>query len=342
MNGVLFYTLGVDLPSTKFRVYQYEDYFLARKIRFDVRHIGGKSNREKRRLFAQAGEYDVVVLQKKLLGTYWLRLLKTYNRNICFDFDDALYAKESFVARKKAYRPGTLLLKKKLHTTLRNVACVFAGNKTLGDYAGRFNSNVEIVPTPVDTTVYRYLNRSAPDKNFRIGWIGTSKNQFYLARIIPEIAGFLETHPKVSLHIMSDKNLLGLTHERILFSQWTPSAEIELLENISVGLMPLTDDEWSRGKCAFKALQYMATGLPVIASDVGMNAEVIQHGVNGMLANEGREWADFLMQLSDKKRRARIGRAARATVVESYSVEKWAPKVCSLLASIAVTEGCYE
>jgi glycosyltransferase involved in cell wall biosynthesis len=199
---------------------------------------------------------------------------------------------------------------------------VIAGNRNLADYVRRYNDSVFVVPTPVDTRRYAFVHRDRK-KKLNIGWLGTANNLFYLKRIIPEILRFLDDFPDAHFYYMSNDDVLGVSHEKITFEMWSEEGQLNFLNKLSVGLMPLTDDDWSRGKCAFKALQYMSTGLPTIASDVGMNADVIQDDRNGLLAKDEGDW--YLQLLKLKKNRNfyhSISRAARKTVEENYSIEE--------------------
>jgi glycosyltransferase involved in cell wall biosynthesis len=282
-----------------------------------------------------AKNFDVVILQKKLLGIFWLKYLRSMNKKICYDIDDALYARETFVENKKSYRPGTFFVKLKLNQTLKNVACVIAGNRILADYAKKFNRNVKIIPTPVDTDVYSNIKQPGEKNNFNIGWVGTSKNQYYLKQIIPEIHMFLSDYPDASFYFMSNKNINLIAGDNVHFQEWSAQDENEFLQKMSVGIMPLVDDDWSRGKCAFKALQYMAAGLPVIASAVGMNSDVIIHGQNGLLASGDGDWYNCLQQLyKNFTLRKEMGKNARETVVKNYSLEKWGGILINTLSKV--------
>jgi glycosyltransferase involved in cell wall biosynthesis len=321
MKKILCLVLSVEQPSTKYRVYQYTDFFRSRGIRLVPHEIAGKRFKKKLKLIRLAKEFDAVLLQKKLLSPELLRYLKYQNPNVCYDFDDALYARESFAVKRAGYYPGSFLVRWKLNGTLKNVPCVVAGNRTLADYAVRLNPRVFVVPTPVDINRYSFVHRKR-ERDFRIGWIGTSSNQFYLNRIIPEVIQFLNAFPDAYFHYMSNKDILDISHNKVYFHVWSEGREIDFFQKLSVGLMPLRDDDWSRGKCAFKALQYMSTGLPAIVSNVGMNADLIRHGENGFLVSADGEWYKYLEWFHDNSDLLlKIGQEARVTVENDYSVE---------------------
>lgn len=321
MKKILCLVLSVEQPSTRYRVYQYIDFFRSKGILLVPHEIAGKKFKKKLKLIRLAKEFDAVLLQKKLLSPELLRYLKVQNPNVCYDFDDALYARESFAEKRGGYHPGSFVVRRKLNGTLKNVPCVVAGNRTLADYAIRLNPRVFVVPTPVDTNRYSFVHRRG-ERDFRFGWIGTSSNQFFLKRIIPEVIQFLNAFPDAYFHYMSDKNTLNISHHKINFEIWSEECELDFFRKLSVGLMPLSNDDWSRGKCALKALQYMSTGLPAIVSNVGMNADLIKHGENGFLVSADGEWYQHLERLHENPELLhKIGEEARVTVEDNYSVE---------------------
>ena len=335
IKNVLCFVLSENQPSTKYRVLQYVDFFRSRDVLLEHRQIAGKTFGEKLRLIRLADTYDVVMVQKKLLSFDLLWYLKKRNPNVCFDFDDALYAKEPYSGRNQGYHPGTLQVRWKLSNTLRRVPCVIAGNRNLAEYARRYNDSVFIVPTPVDTRQYAFVHRDRK-KEFNIGWLGTSNNLFYLKRVIPEIIRFLDDSPDAHFYYMSNDDNLGVSHEKVTFEIWSEEGQLAFLQKLSAGLMPLSDDDWSRGKCAFKALQYMSTGLPTIASDVGMNTDVIQDDRNGLLAKGDGDWYLQLQKLQQNRDLYHsISREARKTVEENYSIEHCGSLLLNLFTKIS-------
>jgi len=322
VRRILCLTCDEQLPSTKYRMQVYCNYFASRDVVWDVRPIVGKSKIEKRALVDSAKEYDAVIVQKKLLSARMLRRLVNRNKRICYDFDDALYAREPFVRKRFGYHPGTFQMRCRLKRVLRTVSCVITGNRTLAKYAEQFNPHVVIVPTPVD------LHRFCPaarktGESFHVGWIGTAGNQAYLRPTLRDIIRFLDDAPDARFMYMSDRDVLQTGHPQITFHSWSESEQVPFLQSLDAGLMPLTDDAWSRGKCTFKALQYMASGAVPVASPVGRNKEVIQSGANGFLAAEQSEWSDLLHLLyQDRGRLHAMATEARATVEGAFSVER--------------------
>jgi glycosyltransferase involved in cell wall biosynthesis len=196
---------------------------------------------------------------------------------------------------------------------------------------------VEIVPTAIDLDRYQNLPDfpAAPaGGTLAVGWIGIPLNAHYLTIVAPALRALAGTR-KFSLHVVGapvPDAFAGIPAQSF---PWTEESEIERIAAFDVGIMPLHDTPWERGKCAYKLLQVMAAGKPVIASPVGANAQVVQHGVNGFLADSPEEWADALRRLEDPDLRRRMGAQARKTVEEQYSTAVVRPRLAAILAAAA-------
>jgi glycosyltransferase involved in cell wall biosynthesis len=170
----------------------------------------------------------------------------------------------------------------------------------LAAFAGKFNSNVVVNPTTVDTVNWHNpdLHHSSTEKieSLVIGWTGSHSTIKYLNEISPVLQRLEETFPYIQIMIIADQ-LPDLNLTSMVFVPWKKVSEVEDLMKIDIGIMPLPDNEWTKGKCGFKALQYMALGKPVVASDVGVNMQIIDNGVNGFLCSSKETWADTLTRL---------------------------------------------
>ena len=189
---------------------------------------------------------------------------------------------------------------------------------------------VEIVPSAIDTARYRDLSSALSSDKMVVGWIGIPLNAHYLNIVTPA----LRTVEGVTLHVVggvAPSELAGIAENL----PWTEESEIARIAAFDVGIMPLHDTPWERGKCAYKLIQVMAAGKPVIASPVGANRQVVQHGVNGFLADTPEEWADALRKLSDPDLRRRMGAAARDTVETQYSTAVVTPRLAAILREAA-------
>jgi len=209
---------------------------------------------------------------------------------------------------------------------------VIAGNNYLADYAKGHNARVEVIPTVIDTDQYRPANvAQRTDGKVVIGWTGSYTSLGHLKPALPMLQRLYERlGDRIIFRVISDRDLIapGLPVENI---RWKSASEAEDLAGIDIGIMPLPDDEWSRGKCGFKGLQYMGMGKAVVLGRVGVNKEIVQEGINGMLGGSEVEWLQALGDLVESADlRARLGTEARRTVEERYSVKAWRDKYLDL------------
>ncbi len=233
------------------------------------------------------------------------------------EFDDAIY----------------LTHPSKLPRVFRHATAVLAGNRTLADFASRHNKQVHVVPTVLDTTVFRPLPKAASSK-IRIGWSGLEYNVKYVRGLTPVFWKLLKKYP-VEFVVLS-----GSPPENISFPhrfvKWDPAKEAEQIGEFDIGVMPLQMDEWCKGKCGLKLLQYMSLGIPAVATPVGVNSEIIRDGENGYLAVGLEQWEECLSRLiEDADLRKSIGNAGRQTVVERYSTAVWVPRILEIYRQYA-------
>lgn len=336
------YAIGTShTPSTRFRVAAYLPYFEKAGIQvrvFTLPAIGrgkitgflGNFVQAMIRFFQilQAPAYDRVLIQKGL--TPWrakglVRLLRAMGKPFLFDLDDALYLGNPVIL------PGFLRHLQDDEEPVKlfkNAAQVIAGNAYLAGFAVKHNAAVTVIPTAIDTD--RYPCRSFDEaSNLVIGWSGSSSTNPYVNDLIPALNQLAE-NCYFSFYVMSS-NLRGIQTEKMKgytfkFFKWEDRIEIEILRKFDIGLMPLEENAWARGKCGFKALQYMALGIVPVCSPVGVNVEIIRDGVNGFLAANREQWIEKLrLLLEDSGLRQRMGRAARETVEKKYSIETHFP-----------------
>ena len=280
--------------------------------------------RKIRRIDAKrAAEFDVVFLFREALMTgsiAYERSIKAVGPKIIYDFDDAIWIQSVSEANKK-WR-----WLKDPNKTAKLIALsdvVFAGNRYLSDYASTYNSNIKVFPTTIDTAEYVIGDRKARDKVV-IGWSGSITTIQHFEFAIPILKRIQEKFgDKVEFSVIGDGTYVNETL-KIKGAPWQKHTELSDLQNMDIGIMPLPDNEWARGKCGLKGLQYMGVGVATVMSPVGVNAEIIQDGQNGFLASEVDEWVSKLSALiEDKAFRDKIGAAGRQTVEEKYSVNAW-------------------
>jgi glycosyltransferase involved in cell wall biosynthesis len=256
--------------------------------------------------------YDAVWLERELLPGY-PTLEGMLRGPIVLDVDDAIWLARPWGRRSVA-------------AMARRAAVVLAGNKFIADW---FTSNgspdVRVVPTSIDVDRFkpRSGNEATGHQSFVVGWTGTHANFRYLDTISRPLAAFLKAHKDARLLIIADQApRLDLAHDQVEFVRWSPASEAEILQRLDVGLMPLSDDEWTRGKCAFKMIQYMATGLPIVVSPVGMNLEILRIGDIGLSATSEQQWFDALELLyRERALGTRWGRTARLIATSHFSTD---------------------
>lgn len=301
---------------------------VARKSYLIAKAIGRRAS-----LIRSLRNYDVIYVFREaaLFGPpIFERLVSRSGVPTIFDFDDAIFV--PYVSPTHGYL-SYLKFPAKTKTICRLATHVIAGNSYLANYARQTNQNVSIVPTTIDTEKYQLLPRSGSDHVPVIGWTGT----FSTVQHLDTLAGALKRlAQKESFRLVvigpPVYKIDGVDVEAV---KWRSATEVADLRQIDIGIMPLPDESWTRGKCGCKALQYMALAIPTVCSPVGVNAEIIQDGVNGLLANTEDEWVEKLTQLlHDPELRARLGNAGRKTVETKYSAAVHAPRVYEILRSV--------
>lgn len=269
---------------------------------------------------------DVVFIQRELLPyniIFLEHLVRLFNKNIVFDFDDSIFLYKDEISSSI----GKYLTKKDtIAETIRMSREVICGNGYLAEYAKKYNKNVTIIPTVLDTDKYVPKNQSARTKGrFVIGWMGTSGNLKYLLSLKEVFREIQKMYPEVILRIITEKFLFEEEFSDAIpteFKKWSEKNEVSDLQGFDLGVMPLADNKWTKGKCGFKILQYMATGIPVIASSVGANNEIVQDGISGFLASNDIEWKEKISKIiqNDSDIVGFLSKKGRERVVNHYSI----------------------
>ena len=303
----------------------YKPGHLLDKLRFVRRAIA-----QRRRDVARAKDFDIVFVCREALmtrSTLFERRFAASPATLVYDFDDSIWLLSVSDANK---RWGWVKDARKTSKIIGLAGHVIAGNRYLADYAGRFNKKTSIIPTTIDTDEYRPVQRSGAGPVV-IGWSGSITTIQHFQYALPALKVIREKYgDRVDLRVIGD----GSFREPSLGIKglpWRKDTELDDLRAMDIGIMPLPDDEWARGKCGLKGLQYMALGVPPVMSPVGVNSDIVQDGVNGFLADGVDEWVAKLSRLiDDGDLRRRMGEAARRTVEEKYSVNAWRDRYLAL------------
>lgn len=257
------------------------------------------------------------------------RLIRFLRRPIIFDFDDAIFHLHTSSANR---RWGWLKWPGKTSTLCRLAQHVVVGNEYLAEYARKHNSKVTIVPSSVDTEKFLPGRNKQSGQQVVIGWTGSSTSQTYLEWFAPVLAPIAK-RAEVEFRVHSDRKP-DLPFP-FTWRPWSPDTEVTELDAFDIGIMPMPDDRWARGKCAMKALLYMAMETSAVCSAIGTNCEVIQHGENGMLAGTPEEWHHCLSVLiEDVKLRNKLGQAGRQTVEANYSKRVCAERLAAVIREV--------
>lgn len=333
-----------ESPSQRFRFEQYLPTLRDQKIEFKIQAFASPKNWKifyspgmlfkklavliagflrRAIILLQVPEYDFIFIHREVtpIGPpvfEWI-IANVLKKRIIYDFDDAIWMTE-----KANESPLLKMLKwrikvKSICSWSYKISC---GNLYLCDYAYRFNHNVFLNPTTIDTENLHNPDRfnRKNDNVITIGWTGSHSTLPYLALVRDVLQEIEREFDNLKIIIIADREPeLGL--KNMVFKPWSRESEIEDLYQFDIGIMPLSDDAWAKGKCGFKALQYMAMEIPAVASPVGVNSSIIDHQVDGFLAVTPAEWKAQLVELiSDPVLRKSVGKLAREKVVRNYSV----------------------
>lgn len=325
-------TQGESVPSTRFRWSQYvedlENYgfevaefhssFSAYPPALTIRRPAwlAATIAESLARTLRSNRYDLRFLQRNLTSTFctWEPLLR---KPFVFDVDDAIFLGPRGASADRIARAASLTI---------------CGNNFLADHFSR-HGPVVVLPTAVDAN--RFVPRAgSPNSTPMIGWSGSSSGLKYLFGIESAIKKLLHRHPDVIFKVVSDKAPVfkTLPCNQVVFELWTPAREVAALQEFTVGIMPLEDDPWARGKCSFKMLTYMAIGLPVVVSPVGMNVEILAQGPCGIAANTTDDWVDAISSLLCEPTLAgKMGLSGRKIIEARYAKNVIAPQLAKLL-----------
>ncbi len=322
---LLYVSKGEAASSTRYRALQF--FPLWREAGFEPAHVtasgGIKATFD---MLRQASRADVVIVLRKTFPALLLWLLRRASRRLVFDFDDAIFCNtDGTPSRTRMTRFAAMA---------RGCDHVLAGNAFLADHAAAFNPAVTLIPTCIDAARY-CVEANKPTDTVDLVWIGSHSTRKYLAEAMPWLKAAAETVPELRLKIVADFDLPDCGVATLPVA-WRAETEARELAASHIGIAPMRDDDWSRGKCALKVLQYMAAGLPVVSSKTGANAEAIREGEDGYRVSSPGEWAARIETLAgDADLRRRMGEAGRRRVAADYSIEPVFARLRPLIEGLA-------
>lgn len=308
-------------PSARHRAIAYLPLLEAQNVEVNVREVPRGWFR-RRRFFRSLAEADLVLVQRRLMRPGDVRRLRAAARRLVFDFDDAL---PFHVTARGATESG--MRRRRFDAIVSAADLVIAGSEPLAELAREVRPEVRVIPTAIDLD--RIQPRDAAAGASRpvtvLGWIGSSATLPYLEKLRPALEEIGRRTPRTLLRIVADATLTvpGLDVE---WKPWREDDEASDLAGFDVGLAPLGDDAWSRGKCGFRLLQYCAAAVPAVVTPVGAQASIVVDGESGYFAGSRDEWVDRTIRLVEDPVLARTtGRAARERAVRRFGRERWGP-----------------
>jgi glycosyltransferase involved in cell wall biosynthesis len=323
---VLFLVPRLDKASTRYRVLQYLPLLDREGIDYEIVALS-RNPRHRFSLARRIKAADTIFIQKKLfsfLELFWIRKLA---RRLIYDFDDAVMFKGGPAGERQQARQ-----QRRFAITAEKADLVIAGNRYLQQKALPLNRQVRLLPTVLDMD--RYSAREGDggaDGEIVLGWIGSRGTLRYLQDISPALEELGSRWPGLKLKIVAD-DFFDLNNLQVIKKPWAAADEIADLHSFDIGLMPLSDDVWTRGKCGFKLLQCMAVGVPVVCSPVGVNAEIVTEGCEGLYATTLDEWVKQLDALiADGDLRRRMGQRGRQRVAAEFSLAANGPRFVEYL-----------
>jgi glycosyltransferase involved in cell wall biosynthesis len=277
-------------------------------------------------------KYDLVFVHREAFPfgppIFEILAFKCFKKPLVYDFDDAIFLGE----RSESNRAISFLKNPgKVARIITLSQQVIVGNNYLNEYAEQFNKNITVIPTPIDTEKYKPFNSPHEKNGVVVGWIGSHSTAGYLLELKDVFQQLKKDNSDLVIRLIGAEK-----YEKLLpgteCRAWTLEDEIEELGSFDIGLMPMPDNPWTKGKCAFKLLLYMSMGTPAVCSPVEMNKEVIRDGENGFLASSAEEWFYRIQTLiKDQDLRKRIGLQGRKIVEEKYALSLWAPAFIEVL-----------
>ncbi len=326
---VVFLTHSSD-QGHRFRVEQYFPYLREHGVEPKWQPLSG-TRLERFASYRQLSSYDAVCIQRRLLLPFEFYWIRKKSRKILFDLDDAIMYRSS-----RSPHPHSFSRRMKFRWMVKGSDAVSVGNQFLKEEVLRVDpgKRISIIPTCVDTDLYSQKKKVSGGKEIILGWIGTKGNLRYLRGLEPVFEMIARKFPLVRLKIVSN-DFYDSSHIPVIKKIWKLEEENEDLVSFDIGLMPLGDDLWSKGKCGLKIIQYLSVGIPVVCTPVGINSDIVKDGENGFWATGPQVWADRLSTLiQNPGLREQMGLKGIETVEKGYSLKVTSEKFLQVLQSL--------
>lgn len=326
---VVFLIHSLEVSGCRYRVLQYLPYLKEKGVECSV-HLFKEGWPARLRFYSSLRDFDILYVHRRLFPPAEFAYVRRKARKIIFDFDDAIMYRSS-----SSKNPRSLSRRLKFAYLVKRVDFVVAGNEFLKSEALPYTSRVEVLPTSVDLTRYTLKGEPPPKGPLTIGWLGSSSTLKYLRPMMPTLERLYEQYPHFQLKIVCDE---FLENERlpVIKKRWTSEEEEADLKSFDIGIMPLTDDPWTRGKCGLKILQYYGVGVPVVCTPVGVNRDIVEDGTNGFWAENEDQWKEkLLLLMQDRGLRRGMGIQGRQKVERGYSLEVCGSRLFEILQRVS-------
>lgn len=307
---ILFVSKGESDASTRYRGQQYFPFFQsAGYLSEHVKVSGGLSSFLNTLKLARKA--DIVIVLRKTFPTFLTWLLRRAAKKLIFDLDDAIFCSSDGSASRTRMKRFKHMAKVSDH--------IFAGNQFLAEKALEFNEAVTLVPTSLNVKKYG-VKAVQPNQYVDLVWIGSRSTSKYLKDILPELEILAEKYTNIRLKIIADFDFPDAKLP-VVAVPWSEENEVKELLSSDIGLAPMRANDWTRGKCALKVLQYMAASLPVVSSNVGVNGEAVDDKVSGLLIDSSGQWQNAISSLiDDQLQGVQMGQAGFQKVSQTYDI----------------------
>jgi glycosyltransferase involved in cell wall biosynthesis len=324
----LFLIRGHDQPSSRYRVLQYLPYLKQKGVKTTVTvypHDIGAS----RKIYREMRDYDVVFIQRKRPHPLFLFFLLQRSKKLVYDVDDAVMYRSS-----NASSPYSTTRERQFARIVKAADHVIVGNTFLEDHARRYTDHVTVIPTAIDIKRYTPKDYHKKSTKVTVGWIGSGSTLPYLDHIKDVFETLGERYNHIELKVICD-TFIDCEKISVIKKIWSEKEEIVDLKSLDIGVMPLSDDPWSGGKCGLKIMQYYGVGIPVVCTPVGINRDVVRDGINGFWATTKEEWIEKLSTLIEAASlRQEMGLRGREIVRDAYSIQACAPRFYKVLDEV--------
>ena len=326
---VAFLIHSLEVNSCRYRILQYLPYLKEKGVEAST-HFYKRNWVDKLKFYNTLGQYDILYVHRKLFPPLEFWYIRKKARKIIYDFDDAVMYRSS-----SSTNPYSRSRRIKFAYMMKRVDFAVAGNQFLKSEVLRYHPRVEVIPTSIELSRYRIKESYQPRGPLTIGWLGATSTLKYLKILMPVLENLYRAYPHFQLKIVSDQ-FLRTERLPVIEKRWSSEDEQSDLKSFDIGVMPLSDDLWSRGKCGLKLLQYYGVGLPAVCTPVGVNRDIVEHGVNGFWAHTPEEWTSHLKRLMEEEAlRKEMGSKGRKKVDAGYSYEVNAPKILQVLRTVS-------